>query len=222
MSRKEVVDKITSWLGCVQGDATHKHIIDTYNQFVVSKYNHGSKYKMTYVASWCAATVTAAFYESNNMDVFPCGECSCGRMITLASNYGIWQERDDYHPAIGDAIIYAWNDSKDWEHQDNTTGHDHIGLVVEVFPDHFVVAEGNKGDSHMCGTRKMLYNGKNIRGFVVPKYNDSKEEYYTVKAGDNLTKISKKCNTSVDAILALNPQIKNPNLIYPGQKIRVK
>ena len=45
--------------------------------------------------------------------------------------------------------------------------------------------------------------------------------YYTIKAGDNLTKIAKQYGTSVDALVKLN-NIKNRNLIYAGQRIRVK
>ncbi len=44
--------------------------------------------------------------------------------------------------------------------------------------------------------------------------------YYAVK-GDTLRKIAAKFNTTVDAILKLNPQIYNPNLIYVGQAIAV-
>ena len=46
--------------------------------------------------------------------------------------------------------------------------------------------------------------------------------YYTVVRGDNLTKIARMYDTTVSAILALNPYIKNPNLILVGQVIRVK
>lgn len=45
--------------------------------------------------------------------------------------------------------------------------------------------------------------------------------YYTVKSGDNLSKIAKKYNTSVNDIVALNPIIKNKNLIYPGWKLTI-
>ena len=45
---------------------------------------------------------------------------------------------------------------------------------------------------------------------------------YTVVAGDNLTAIARRCGTTVLAILKLNPDIKNQNKIYIGQKIRVK
>ncbi|MEK4750417.1 glycoside hydrolase family protein [Niallia sp. FSL W8-0177] len=51
---------------------------------------------------------------------------------------------------------------------------------------------------------------------------ETKPEYYVVKNNDNLTKIAKKYKTSVAVIQKLNPSIKNPNLIYPNQKIRIK
>lgn len=45
--------------------------------------------------------------------------------------------------------------------------------------------------------------------------------YYTVKAGDTLTYIAKKYNTTVQKLVELN-HIKNPDLIYVGNEIRVK
>jgi GH24 family phage-related lysozyme (muramidase) len=50
----------------------------------------------------------------------------------------------------------------------------------------------------------------------------TKPKHHIVKNGENLTKIAKKYKTSVAAIQELNPSIKNPNLIYPKQKIRIK
>lgn len=44
---------------------------------------------------------------------------------------------------------------------------------------------------------------------------------YTVVKGDTLSKIAYKNHMTLSALLALNPQIKNSNLIYPGQKIIV-
>lgn len=45
--------------------------------------------------------------------------------------------------------------------------------------------------------------------------------YYTVKKGDTLSKIAKKYGTTVSQLASWN-NIKNVNLIYVGQKIRVK
>ncbi len=44
---------------------------------------------------------------------------------------------------------------------------------------------------------------------------------YTVVKGDTLTKIAKKYNVSVDSLVKLN-NIKNKNVIYVGQKIKIK
>lgn len=48
------------------------------------------------------------------------------------------------------------------------------------------------------------------------------KQYHTVVSGDNVTKIAKKYGTTVSAIKKLNPGIKDINLIYPKQKIRIK
>lgn len=47
------------------------------------------------------------------------------------------------------------------------------------------------------------------------------EVYYIVKRGDNLTKIAAKYGTTVAQLVAWN-NIPNPNLIFPGQVLRVK
>ena len=46
------------------------------------------------------------------------------------------------------------------------------------------------------------------------------QTYYVVK-GDTLRKIAARFNTTVDAILKVNPQIINPNFIYVGQMIAI-
>ncbi len=49
----------------------------------------------------------------------------------------------------------------------------------------------------------------------------SDKAYYTVKSGDTLSYIAYRYNTTVDKLVSLN-NIKNRDLIYVGQKIRVK
>jgi len=44
---------------------------------------------------------------------------------------------------------------------------------------------------------------------------------YTVQSGDSLWKIAVKYQIGLSEIIAANPQIKNPSLIYPGQKINI-
>lgn len=44
---------------------------------------------------------------------------------------------------------------------------------------------------------------------------------YTVQPGDTMWKIAVKYETGISEIIAANPQIKNPSMIYPGQKITI-
>ncbi len=47
------------------------------------------------------------------------------------------------------------------------------------------------------------------------------DQVYTVVKGDMLWKIAQKFNLTLDQLLALNPQVKNKNLIFAGQQIIV-
>ena len=47
------------------------------------------------------------------------------------------------------------------------------------------------------------------------------DNYYVVKRGDTLGAIASRYHTTVNHLAALNPQIKNVNLIYPGDVIRL-
>lgn len=48
------------------------------------------------------------------------------------------------------------------------------------------------------------------------------EVWHRVKKGESLWKIAGDYGVEPAAVIALNPQIKNPNLIYVGQEVRVK
>jgi LysM repeat protein len=47
------------------------------------------------------------------------------------------------------------------------------------------------------------------------------EQYHTVARGDTLWAIASRSGMTLNALLALNPQIKNPNLIIVGEKVRI-
>ena len=44
---------------------------------------------------------------------------------------------------------------------------------------------------------------------------------YTVKKGDTLWGVAKKYGVALTELIAANPQIKNPNLIYPGNRVKI-
>ena len=45
---------------------------------------------------------------------------------------------------------------------------------------------------------------------------------HTVVKGDTLWSIARRYSVTAEELIALNPQIKNPNLIYVGQEVRVR
>lgn len=48
------------------------------------------------------------------------------------------------------------------------------------------------------------------------------ELWHTVKKGECLWRIARDYGVELTEVIALNPQIKNPNLIYIGQEVRIK
>ena len=48
------------------------------------------------------------------------------------------------------------------------------------------------------------------------------ESWHTVKSGETLWGISARYGVTLASVIALNPSIKNPNLIFAGQKVRVR
>ena len=67
------------------------------------------------------------------------------------------------------------------------------------------------------GQRMVVPSGSGVPSTPPP----ASGQVYTVQRGDTLRKIADRLNTNVDAILKVNPQIYNPNLIYAGQIINL-
>lgn len=115
-------------------------------------------------------------------------------------------------------------------------------FVRSVGSKNFETTEGNMSGG-IVGHRTVAIGWGYIRGFARPKYakaNNSTPKpekpdteankkpteatttakTYTVKSGDNLTKIANKFGTTVQVLVDLN-NIKNKNLIYVGQVLKL-
>lgn len=64
----------------------------------------------------------------------------------------------------------------------------------------------------------LIYPGQVLK---IPSGTSDEPMYYTVKVGDTLSGIAEKYGTTWHALQKMNG-IENPNLIYPGHKIRVR
>ena len=160
MKREAIVKTIKG----LTGVAGHKEVIEVYN----AQKPLPRGYKVKFNDSWCAATVSAVFLL-NGYNVF--SECSCVKMVEKAKAAGLWLEKDDYVPKIGDVIMYDWQDNGKG---DNKGQPDHVGIVIKVNADSFTVREGNK--SNALGDRNLKFNGKYIRGFILPPYEEKKKK----------------------------------------------
>lgn len=57
--------------------------------------------------------------------------------------------------------------------------------------------------------------------FAMPVMQIFADTTYTIRYGDTMWKIAQKYQTGISEIIAKNPHIKNPSLIYPGQKLTI-
>ncbi len=65
----------------------------------------------------------------------------------------------------------------------------------------------------------LIYPGQNVR--IPGGSNGAQGGSYTVRSGDTLSGIAQRHDVSLNALIAANPQISNPNLIYPGQRVNI-
>lgn len=86
-----------------------------------------------------------------------------------------------------------------------------------------VSPDGNQLDSIASGATEALHSsslhvGGRLANQLTSLGNDGT---YTVVTGDTLSDIAQEHNMSLEQVVALNPQIKDPNLILPGQEIKI-
>lgn len=86
-------------------------------------------------------------------------------------------------------------------------------LVADVWADKYGVGDVRRT---ILGSRY-----QEVQDAINGVGNNIAEEYYVIQSGDNLTNIALANNTTVSALLSLNPWIDNPNIIHIGQTLRI-
>ena len=160
--REDVVKQAESWIGRKESDGSHKLIIDEYNKHKPL----ARSYKVKYTDAWCATFVSAVAIVTGATAIIPT-ECGCGQMIELFKSLGCWVEDDSYVPSPGDVIFYDWDDSGNGE---NKGYPEHVGIIQKVSGSALYVIEGNYNNA--VKVRRLVVNGKYIRGYGIPKYSE--------------------------------------------------
>lgn len=70
-------------------------------------------------------------------------------------------------------------------------------------------------------TKKILKSTAAVLAALMLTATAASAETYTVVSGDSMWKIAVKYETGLSELIGANPQITNPALIYPGQKITI-
>lgn len=165
-TRSKIVAQAQAWVGRNEYDDSHVPIIDTYN----SHKPLARGYKLKYTDSWCSGFASAVAIACGATDIIPT-EVSCYYHIKLFKSMGIWVENDAYVPQPGDFLFYDWQDNGNG---DNSGSPDHVGIVEKVENGVITVIEGNHYNA--VGRRTLEVNGRYIRGYGVPKYDEEPKE----------------------------------------------
>ncbi len=137
----------------------------------------------------------------------------------------IWQASDAYFVELSlaqeprpDYVRYTFTF---WEEAGETPGLKEISAAQGETASQTASQTGSQMGSQ-TGSGSGTQGGSIVQVQSQSKSAASTAVWHTVKKGETLWGISKKYGVALVEVIALNPQIKNPNLIYPGEKVRVK
>ena len=154
---------------------------------------------------------------------------SSGKVSGYSGNLDLNEAYKDYPNIIKSNGLngYSKDSSSSNSHQINTDTTSEETVYTVVSGDTLSGIAGRYGTTYQklaeyngIADPNKIYPGQQIK---IPGSNSqgSNVVYYTVVSGDNLTKIANRYGTTVNQLVSWN-NIANPNLIYPGQKLRVK
>lgn len=228
-SAQDVLNVMCSWIGYSEANGKFRQIIDLYN----SHQPLARGYAVQYTDEWCDTAVSAAAIQAGCVDLIGT-ECGCEKHIEIFKEKGIWIEDGTIVPLPGDIILYNW----DCQAQPNDGYSDHIGYVESVSGQMITVIEGNYNEAVAGEVIQGKYaNGEERRKKLCDmgydpdavqrevnrqlSQNEAPAEYYVVQENDTLSEIAKRFATTYLELAAWNG-IADPNMIYVGQKIRIR
>lgn len=228
-SAQNVLNVMRSWIGYSEANGKFRQIIDLYNSYLPLVRG----YAVQYTDEWCDTAVSAAAIQAGCVDLIGT-ECGCEKHIEIFKEKGIWIEDGTIVPLPGDIILYNW----DCQAQPNDGYSDHIGYVESVSGQMITVMEGNyneevageviqgkygNGEERRKKLCDMGYDPDAVQREVNRQLsqNEAQAEYYVVQENDTLSEIAKRFATTYLELAAWNG-IADPNMIYVGQKIRIR
>lgn len=220
--------KIVEWAKNQLGTKETGTNINPYAKFIDNNYPNFYNYKKQGVA-WCDVFVDCGFIQcfgvQEALRLLCQPEKSAGAGCRYSYGYYKAKGRAGKEPKVGAQIFFGKSEPEI----------NHTGIVVNIIGDKVYTVEGNKNNQVSACTYNR-YDSK-IYGYGYPDFTETEEPVapvvtpapskpqttvYTVVKGDTLSRIATAHGLTLNGLLAINPDIKNPNLIRVGQKINIR
>ena len=186
-----------------------------------SQFNKGRDFCSNLVTAFCGELEKAGYFAGLYISRSPL-EQYISRDV--AKKYTLWVA--EYGGKLNYSGDYGiWQNSSTWRVNGISGNVDHDYSYIDYSS---IIKKGgyngfkkSKSDDGDKDKNKSKDNGEDKKKTEPKNDNDGKKTvYYTVKKGDTLTAIAAKYKTTVAKLVKAN-NIKNPDLIYAGQKLKI-
>lgn len=186
-----------------------------------------------YVGIYSSASFIKTYMHENKLERFDKWIAQWAKSCTYKGNYGMWQFGGETNKIRTNKVAGVTCD-QDYALKDYPTIIKGLSIngynkntnvkpskTVKELAHEVIDGKWGNGEDRKTKLTKAGYDYKSVQAEVNKLLKTKKEVVYTVQKGDTLTYIANKFGTSVDALVKKNG-IKNKNLIYVGQKLKIK
>ena len=178
------------------------------------QFNKGAAFCSSLVTAFCGELEKAGYFAGLYISRSPLTQYISSE---VRSRYALWVA--EYGGKLNYSGDYGmWQNSSTWRVNGVSGNVDHDYSYVD-YPS--IIKKGGYNGFKKSDPKKD--DGKSDGGSDGGKNEEKKKDktvYYTVKKGDTLTAIAAKYKTTVAKLVKAN-NIKNPDLIYAGQKLKI-
>ena len=189
-----------------------------------------------YVGIYSSGSFFGTYMNESKLERFDKWVAHWSKQCSYKGNYGMWQFGGETNVIRSNKVAgvvcdqnYAFVDYPKIIKDKGLNGYGKTAVKPSVKPDKSLAEIANEviagkfgnGSERRQKLTAMGYNYDEVQAEVNRILDAENSVYYTVQKGDCLQYIANKYGTSVDRLVKLN-NIKNKNLIYVGQKIKIR
>ena len=189
-----------------------------------------------YVGIYSSGSFFGTYMNESKLERFDKWVAHWSKQCSYKGNYGMWQFGGETNVIRSNKVAgvvcdqnYAFVDYPKIIKDKGLNGYGKTAVKPSVKPNKSLAEIANEviagkfgnGSERRQKLTAMGYNYDEVQAEVNRILDAENSVYYTVQKGDCLQYIANKYGTSVDRLVKLN-NIKNKNLIYAGQKIKIR